>query len=391
MDNLRPFFALLYRYGGAVLPKRKLDNALSACAEEVREAIHMEEWVVPAPPAESWPCERTDCARVVVHAPEEWLAACTRDDALCETLTLAKKEVEQARLALDAVIEVVRRELRIDRPRAAPRPASRGEPPYLGEQGRKSPRDVFLVLRPSERELSMFLAAREHAPRPTLVLVPERGLLASDLEVAHAAGAKVEIDALAEALTAAGGKIHATRRLRPAAAPRPPEEVAGEAPVDGKVVFPIRAWEDLRLRAYKDGTILVTVGARSRRVTHVELGMANAKNRKPLRHYLLLLAVCAHHGEFRWKEFGSFETAKKLMSRLRRALSGAFGCDADPFHEFTYGRQWRSRFVASAGEDGTARVTGELSERRVGRAWAEVADTREESPPARATPRRGGD
>jgi hypothetical protein len=63
-----------------------------------------------------------------------------------------------------------------------------------------------------------------------------------------------------------------------------------------------------------------------------------------MRHFLLLLAVCAGNGEFRWEQVGDFDAVKKLVSRLRSAMCKAFGIEEDPFHGFSYESQWRWRW-----------------------------------------------
>jgi hypothetical protein len=61
-----------------------------------------------------------------------------------------------------------------------------------------------------------------------------------------------------------------------------------------------------------------------------------------------VLAICAGHGTFRWKRFGTYKTAKNGVSIVRKLLKAAFGLDEDPFHEFTVAEGWRAKFFASS-------------------------------------------
>ena len=372
--TLRPFFALLARHGEGTVSEQELARAAAACGHDAYDALRAEGIVLPAPLATTWPCEGLTCARVVGARGEGFVAGCAEAPPRCETVTLARADLAQVRLSLAAVHAVALRELGIASPSSPRRGARTAEPSYLGEQGVKSPRDVFFALRPRDTDLALFLAAREHAPRPTLLLVAELGAIAHEVVVAHAAGAKVEIDELAAALATRDGAIIAIRRLR--ATPKP-QATADAITVGAHDVGPtlgpaVRRWEDLRIRAFKDGTVSVKVGLCAQRLTHVDLGMAHKQTRKPLRHSELLLAVCRGGGPFRWKELGKFVVVKKVVSELRGALCRAFLIDEDPFYDFSYAHQWKAKFQCGVGEDDGrrrgSRVDGEEDE-ALGRAW----------------------
>jgi hypothetical protein len=341
---LRGFFASLEEHAFGVIPARDL---LPVGADALR-SLRAEGIVTSAPRAETFPCGALDCARVVCESDGRLVAACAREPPECETVAIAPSDLEQAAVSIAALVRVLRRELRIDPPRRAPFGRVAGEGiANLGEQGQAAPRDVFLVLRPRSPAFAPLLALREHAPRPTLVLVPTLASLETEVLVAHAAGAKVEIDALAELLAVGDGRIEAVRRLR---APPPRSVEAPRTEVAARPLVPRpRRWEDMLMHALDGETVIVRVGWRTQRLTHIDLGMAR-RNRKPRRIFLLLLAVCAGGGGFRWRDFGKFEAVKQLVTQLRKALSAAFGIEADPFREFSYEHQWRAKFGAGVGE-----------------------------------------
>jgi hypothetical protein len=335
---VRRFFAQVEQKGAGPM----LASELAFSAEE-EAALRAEGIVGDAALAERWECGEIGCARLVVQMEDGFVAVCTRESDLCETVELSREELRRVHVSLAALLEVVRRELRIVPPQRAASEAT--GPLHLGEQGTSSPRDVFLELHPRPASLAPFLALREHAPRATLVLVPALASLASEVVVGHATGAKVEIDALGEALAVRGGKIRAAPRLRSARAPIAAVALVTGAP-PATLVPRARQWAHLTILAIDKHTVLVKVGWRRQRLTYVDVGFAAKNSRQPTTQWLMLLAICAGHGEFKWQEFGSFGTAKTEVTRLRKRLSAAFGVDENPFHPFSYAQGWRARFQA---------------------------------------------
>jgi hypothetical protein len=341
---VRRFFVELELHGAGVLFAREL-----ACTSEEEAALRAEGIVDEATLADRWECSEIGCARKVVHTEDGFVAVCTRESDFCETVVLAREQLRQVHVSLSALVVVVRRELRIEEPHGTAREAS--EPLYLGEQGTVFARDVFLELRPRASSFAPFLALREHAPRPTLVLVPALASLGSELVVRHAAGAKVEIDALGEALAVRDGRVRAAPRLR---AVRPPRAVvaatvAATTPASTATLVPqARRWAHLTILAIDKHTVLVKVGWRRQRLTYVDLDMADGNTREPTILWLMLLAICAGHGQFRGDQSskGKFGSAKTSMTRLRKKLCAAFGVDENPFHPFSYSQGWRAKFVA---------------------------------------------
>jgi hypothetical protein len=76
------------------------------------------------------------------------------------------------------------------------------------------------------------------------------------------------------------------------------------------------------------------------------MGLARRSSRKTTKAWTLLVMCCQGKGRFKWRELGSFENARQVVARLRKALRGVFGLDVDPFHGFSYDDQWRTRFRA---------------------------------------------
>jgi hypothetical protein len=340
---VRRFFAWLERHGACTALAR---DFAPACAKEEEEALRAEGIVEGAGLADRWECPEIGCARLVVKTDDGYVAACTREEGLCETVTLSREDLRQVKVSLEALLAIVRRELRVEEPRRAAREGI--EPLYVGEQGAAHPRDVFLELHPRAPSLPAFLALREHAPRPTVLLVPSLSTLSSELVTAHATGAKVEIDALDDALHVRGGRVRAAPRLRSAKPPPRASAAADDRRAEpaSTLVPRARRWADLCILAIDKHTILVKVGLRRQRLTAVDLGLAGKNSRKATKVWTVLLLICAGSGEFRWNELGTFENAKVHVTKLRHALSAAFGIDDDPFHDFTYEQGWRARFQA---------------------------------------------
>ena len=116
----------------------------------------------------------------------------------------------------------------------------------------------------------------------------------------------------------------------------------------GATTFP-----ELALRVTDGHTIRVTHHRKRIHATYIDLGLAT-KTRAPTREWALLLDVCAGHGAFRWKTYGTINTAKQRVFVLRGKLKAAFGLADEPFHKFRVVDGWRATFFASsevAGDD----------------------------------------
>jgi hypothetical protein len=106
------------------------------------------------------------------------------------------------------------------------------------------------------------------------------------------------------------------------------------------------SFDELRVTVVDGYTVRVGCGKRAVRRTYRDLGLHSAMTREPTKKWAILLAVCAGHGTFRWRDFGELHAVSQAVSVLRRGLQDAFGLDDDPFHSFNNG--WRARFFASS-------------------------------------------
>jgi hypothetical protein len=123
---------------------------------------------------------------------------------------------------------------------------------------------------------------------------------------------------------------------------------ASAAPVTMGIAAEIgaRAWGDLRITVVDGHTLRITCGRTSIRRTYRDLGLHAENSREPTRKWAMLLALCAGHGTFRWRDFGEFRAVSQAMSVLRGKLKRAFGLEEDPFGEYANG--WKARFFASS-------------------------------------------
>jgi hypothetical protein len=106
------------------------------------------------------------------------------------------------------------------------------------------------------------------------------------------------------------------------------------------------AWNQIRITVVDGHTVRISCGRTTVRRTYRDLGLHAENSREPTKKWTLLLAICAEHGTFRWKDFGSFHAVSQATSVLRGKLKEAFGLEEDPFHAFANG--WRAKFFASA-------------------------------------------
>jgi hypothetical protein len=94
-------------------------------------------------------------------------------------------------------------------------------------------------------------------------------------------------------------------------------------------------------------TVRITCRRRRLHATYIDLGLAT-KTRNPSREWDVLLDVCAGHGRFRWKKYGSMTNAKQRVSVLQAKMRAAFGLEDNPFHKFRVVDGWRAKFFASS-------------------------------------------
>jgi len=196
---------------------------------------------------------------------------------------------------------------------------------------------VVLVANPA-RGLKIAL----HYPQRALVLVPTARALTKKLRERHGSGRQVEIEALEEALTTKGGRL----ARRGMVLPESPARVrAPHAPRASVVrITGVERWNQVRMCLVSQTTIRIDIPGRSLRVTHVDLGMADARNREPTQLWEALVEFCDGNGYFKTRRFSGARATKTMLSRLRKKLKAIFGLDQSPFEPYRPSVGWKARF-----------------------------------------------
>jgi hypothetical protein len=152
-----------------------------------------------------------------------------------------------------------------------------------------------------------------------------------------------------------GRLVRATtlRLLTPADA-EPPERRLPPAPRGLAAELGATSWLDLSVTVVDGHTVRIGHGKTAIRRTYRDLGFHAENTREPTQKWTLLLAICAGHGTFRWKDFGSFRAVSQAMSVLGKKLCDAFALEESPFSRGSVARGWRAKFFASSevGEGG---------------------------------------
>jgi hypothetical protein len=318
-----------------------------------------------APAAATWPCDRGGaCHRQVCPSPRgsatPLYAACDDGGAedACPSIDLAHDDVAQESVAVADLVKTLRALYRLEGSARAPS-AIGPEPFALGEElVGEIRRDVFLVLDAAKPVLPHFLAVRERAARPTLVLVSTAHRLAPETATRYAPGAHVEVELLEDALAVRGDKVVRAGNLR-LVAPKPLElaepvtavrKRKGMTAPTGRIAEEIGAtsWSAIKITVVDGHTVRIQNGKATIRRSYIDLGLASHGNRNPTDKWKLLLLLCAGHGKFRWKDLGTFATARNAVYVLRKALKESFGLEDDPFHKFRAVDGWRAKFFASS-------------------------------------------
>ena len=98
----------------------------------------------------------------------------------------------------------------------------------------------------------------------------------------------------------------------------------------------------------------VIVGRHYAKVTAIDLGLADARTREPVRAFDLLRRICDGNGSFNTKPWGGQTNGRKIVSELRLALSRAFGIEEAPIGRYSYrAKSWKTKFRALAAAPGT--------------------------------------
>jgi hypothetical protein len=204
-------------------------------------------------------------------------------------------------------------------------------------------RDVILVAQPT-RALHIAVHSRNRA----LLLVPTARAVTKKQREQHGPGRWVHIEVLEEALSTKGGRLsRAGKRAPHAFAPSLATSTPSRLPRAPTVrITGAQRWNQVRMCLVNQRTIRIDVPGKSIRVTHVDMGMANSRNREPTRLWEALVEICEENGYFKTRRFGGTDATKKLLSRLRQALRELFSLDEPPFEPYRGHSGWKTRFQA---------------------------------------------
>jgi hypothetical protein len=332
-----------------------------AGVERALDALFTAGVVREGPPAATLPCGEgvAGCAREVRHAgaakdgAPRFIAVCGARPRECDTIDVEADALREVTVSIADLVKTLQGLMGITDGRRS-RGSGGGEWVLVGEQARDdgAARDVVLMVRPGPHGFDEWLEARSRGARPTLVLLPTARALSADAVQRHGPGSHVEVDALADALALKSGALALGPRLRAVRAPDDDEIVTAPTPVRGSarsLPKPAR-WQDVKILLVDGETVTIEVAGKFGRLTFIDMGLAGRGNRKPTKAWSLLTMCCEGQGRFRWKPFGTFENARQVVARLRKSLRATFGLDDDPFHEFSYTDQWRTKFRAGVVE-----------------------------------------
>lgn len=89
-------------------------------------------------------------------------------------------------------------------------------------------------------------------------------------------------------------------------------------------------WASLRIRFIDNETIRVSVGGESGIFHYTQLGMANSRNARPVKQWLLLRTYAESHGVLTWGDRGASPNVKKQTQELNKKLISAFAIHGTP-------------------------------------------------------------
>jgi hypothetical protein len=353
------FFALI-ETGRVFVPTKELEAALGA---EELEALRAAGWLRPADPVGTVPCDdaKRRCFRLVCEADGRpggalaFLGVCrdARSKAgKCPARPLAGEEVAQEELSPNDVVRSLRA-IYAARGGGAPLEASfsRGERVLVGVQ--KTPqgeRDVVLLPRPATMLKSLLFGDRR-----TLFLLPLPHALADEVRRTRGPGGPIEFEVLARVIVARAGKLaRAASGAKPAARERQKGRPLGKTVIDERkpakkgaaIVDGAKQWSDVKVYRIDRHTVRVDVGARTYRFNFVDFGMYHEGSRKPTKLWTMLVDALDNHGMLEWKDYGEYESARQLVSRLGRQLRDLFGLRESAFYPYEGHGAYRLRFQA---------------------------------------------
>jgi hypothetical protein len=341
---------------------------------EVLGALRAAGILRPASRARTRPCDDPTkrCFRNVRPAappsPFPFTAICNAARPGCSALDVTLADVAQEELSVPDLLRAVRALYGVDGRGLSLPSTLDASPVMLGwQETARGEREVRLAV---QKDFS--LRAALSGRRRGLVLVPTARAVTGEWRARHNAGAFIELDVLEESLIVRDGRL-ARRGLdahapdapvvpedaRSGPAPRanahpqnearladPPPRMAVTRAPQAQSILGAKKWTDVRISLVDPLTVRIDVPGRSCRRTHIDLGMAHARTREPTRVWELLVAMCEGSGSFRWKQFGDFQAAAKIVSRLRASMRAIFGIPGSPFYPYRAIDAWRARFDA---------------------------------------------
>jgi len=126
-----------------------------------------------------------------------------------------------------------------------------------------------------------------------------------------------------------------------------PKKDAG--PVQRFPTPPGTTWAEVDIRLRDGESASVRVRGENRRVTYVEMGMADGRTARPDKQWALLETYAAERGALTWGRSADVRHRnKKRTERLAAALRSYFGIDGDPIEYVEATKGWRTTFALSA-------------------------------------------
>lgn len=89
-------------------------------------------------------------------------------------------------------------------------------------------------------------------------------------------------------------------------------------------------WASLRIHFIDNETIRVSVWGESGIFHYTQLGMANSRNARPVKQWLLLRTYAESHGLLTWGDRGASPNVKKQTQELNKKLIAAFAINGTP-------------------------------------------------------------
>ncbi len=89
-------------------------------------------------------------------------------------------------------------------------------------------------------------------------------------------------------------------------------------------------WASLQIRFIDNETIRVSIEGESGIFHYTQLGMANSRNARPVKQWLLLRTYAENYGVLTWGDRGASPNVKKQTQELNKKLNAAFAINGTP-------------------------------------------------------------